>query len=702
MTVKELVVAAATVMMVSPTVAAGEYESVDPFWGSGGVELSASEGMARGWNWEKAQTGNTHPGAVMPFGWVSACAYTGGYSSGYGRFRSSSSGTPYAVHPRQRAYGISHFHQSGTGWIGQFYNYVLSIPFSDGASVSKPSRLEEEVARPGYYAATLTDYGVSFELTAAPFAACHRYKFAKGGGRLRIDISKGGIADEYVRYPKYRRIDYPSHYEAWQTARNRWQGRIRAHGRDLFFAICASSELHSSSCKDGVIDIAFAGDLAETAMGFSLVSESEAVCRAEDASRKGFDTVRQFAAKAWKDALGRVRADFSDSRIRTRFYSALYHSMIKPSDCGNGYVDFATLWDMYRTAMPLAFSFAPATGRGIALHILSTIDRYGYSPICQLMDGKMVSRDGQATALPVYTIADAFFRGVVRKVEYPRLKTAFQRELSNGANVSKMSPTHSLDLSGAYGAAAYVAEACGDLKYAKELRGCARMSAAVYDSGTGLLPEKETYYEGNHWNYSFRPHPGMDERIAFAGGPRKYEGLLDRFFCVGENFSGWDPNSDRIRRPGHFEGLNNESDMDSPFAYIWCGRLDRTVEVVDSVRRFRFGDGEGGCPGNNDSGSTSSWYVWACLGIYPLTGTPWYLLGSPLVDSAELDFAEGTLKIKVERESRHSIYPVSFIFNGHDSLEPWLAVRQLEKGGTLVFKLVDKPQRTPSPIPEWL
>ena len=91
MSMKEI--AALAVLAVGVTAfAAGEYEAVDPFWGSGGTQSPKAEGMARGWTWLKVQTGNTHPGAVRPFGWVSACAYTGGYASGYGRFGVSSGG----------------------------------------------------------------------------------------------------------------------------------------------------------------------------------------------------------------------------------------------------------------------------------------------------------------------------------------------------------------------------------------------------------------------------------------------------------------------------------------------------------------------------------------------------------------------------------------------------------------------------------
>ena len=197
-------------------------------------------------------------------------------------------------------------------------------------------------------------------------------------------------------------------------------------------------------------------------------------------------------------------------------------------------------------------------------------------------------------------------------------------------------------------------------------------------------------------------HASMAEHVALAGGKDGLLALLDKFFCVGREFPEWSPEKDRIRRVGAFEGLNNECDMEAPFAYIWCGRPDRMAEVVDMVRRCRFADGEGGLPGNNDSGGTSAWYVWSGLGIHPLSGTPYYLLGTPSVDSSEIDFAGGTLKIAVERESATSIYPDGFRFNGRNFRQPWMSVRELEKGGSLVFRLKDRPPSGTFPVPNWL
>ena len=83
---------------------------VDPFWGCGGTQAPKAEGMAYGWSWTKAQTGNTHPGALLPFGWVSVCAYTGGYPSGYGRFGVSSSGPAPEKLTRMEGFGFTHLH----------------------------------------------------------------------------------------------------------------------------------------------------------------------------------------------------------------------------------------------------------------------------------------------------------------------------------------------------------------------------------------------------------------------------------------------------------------------------------------------------------------------------------------------------------------------------------------------------------------
>ena len=678
------------------------YDLADPFWGNGAAAPLVSEGMARGWSWEKAQTGNTHPGAVRPFGWASACAYSGAYSSGYGRYNCSSDGPAPELYDRKVAWGFAHFQNSGTGWIGSFYNYFLFTPFVPGSDVTRISDLTDEKAEPGYYAATLKDYGTSFELTAAPQAICHRYRFPGGKGVIRIDTTAAGLSRAIGVRNYSERINWGDVRKDSPTA---WHGYNFVKGVNLRFDLRVKGKVVSAKNDAGVIELGIDGETAESAIGFSLISSAEAKARVEEAFGKGFDAVRAEAKSDWRAALGRVRATFGSETDARAFYGALYQSMVKPCDYGGGFVDFTTLWDTYRTEMPLMLSLAPEKARPLALFMLGMIEENGNFPIQYSMTGDLRANSGQAAALSAYVLADAFFRGALTKGDWPRLKAAFASEIAS-ATLEGRSCTFVLDFAGACSAAAEVATACGDTAFAAEMEEKGKVWRTVYDERTGLLQGKGKFYEGDNRNYSFRPHPHMAERVALAGGPKRFNALLDDFFCVGyepdpnepvqpnrrRGIADYMPEFTRERplRPGHFEGLCNESDMDAPYAYLWCGRADRLAEVLDLVRRCRFTAGEGGCPGNNDAGSLGSWYVWSCLGIYPLTGTDRYLLGSPSVESAEIDFAGGTLKIAVERESPKSIYPADCSLNGRDLRESWVRVADLETGGTLLFRLKDE------------
>ena len=456
---------------------------------------------------------------------------------------------------------------------------------------------------------------------------------------------------------------------------------------DFHFAVVAKGPLGDCTIQEGKISIPVEGRTAETFIGFSFKDVAEAQVRADEAAESGFDASRREAEAAWEYALSGVEANFTDETEEKRFYSALYHSLVKPVDCGTGFRDYSTLWDVYKTQLPLVLSTQPQVARRMMEDMMSVAERYGYFPIAWMMTDEAERDFGQAVALAVYTLSDAFFRGVLDKRDYPRLKRIFASEIGS-ANTCGKSPTYVLDLAGACRAAAFVADECGDAAFADEMKQKSRMWKDVFDPATGLLVENAKYYEGNFRNYSFRPLPDMDERVRLAGGEEKFCSLLDDFFRIGYESDAQETREPRI---GYFEGLNNESDMESPYAYYWCGRYDRAAEVIDAVRRYRFGDGAGGCPGNNDSGGTSSWYVWSCLGLYPLTGTPDCLIASPSVTSAEVRMSKGVLKIAVERESDKSIYPVQWEWNGRRLDRPVVKVRELENGGELKIRLANRP-----------
>ena len=175
-------------------------DAVDPFIGTDVTALAPPSGLAATWWWPKPQVGNTHPGAVSPFGMVSACAYSGAYPTGYGVHDLSTEGVPTALYDRLVASGFTHFQQSGTGAIRKYYNYFRVSPMVDPLDdLDTLWGLRDEAASPGYYAATLSS-GIRCELTVGPKSAVHRYTFpAHSDARLVIDFSLGGLAIEHGR-----------------------------------------------------------------------------------------------------------------------------------------------------------------------------------------------------------------------------------------------------------------------------------------------------------------------------------------------------------------------------------------------------------------------------------------------------------------------------------------------------------------------
>jgi len=93
------------------------------------------------------------------------------------------------------------------------------------------------------------------------------------------------------------------------------------------------------------------------------------------------------------------------------------------------------------------------------------------------------------------------------------------------------------------------------------------------------------------------------------------------------------------------------------------------------------GTGNGGLPGNNDSGGLTSCYIWNTLGIFPLSGQNIMIIGSPKFKTAELTLNNGN-KFKVKRYGP-GIYTERALLNGKplDNFE--FTVTDMTQGGIL-------------------
>jgi predicted alpha-1,2-mannosidase len=712
---------------------------VDPFIGTEVTELPAQTGLAATWWWPKPQIGNTHPGATFPLGMVSACAYSGGYPTGYGRYDLSLEGVPSTIHDDQLASGFTHFQQSGTGAIRKYYNYFRVTPMVEPLDVlGRTWRITDEMAEPGFYSATL-DSGVMAEITVGPKSAVHRYTFPRhSDARIVIDFSLGGLAIPYGST-----IPLRAHLKTIEPGVA--SGVVVAEGAPIAVHIeCDSPQWRQMLWYDrrlmpGGTRLDFdhirpttlrpfglmwagpsePGQTIELRIGFSLrgVEQAERNLRADCGPGPArFEARRERTQKTWRKQLKTITVDTASAERRTIFSTALYHSLIKPCFAvsespfwpadGPFAFDISTMWDIYRTQLPLLTALAPDRAVELANALLTICEEEGNFPIGYRMARGSDRFSRQGSALAHTFLADLCQLGLPG-IDWDwalvhmsdDLRRTYGEEFLLRGEAHPIS--HTLDLAFGYWCTAKVARQLGDAALAAQFDALAERWVNAFDGSSGLLKDS-TYYEGSRHNYSFRLLHDMAGRIELSGGRERFLEQLDEFFGYGA-----EPVTQPGNRPdvaellagyelGRFEGLNNEPDMDAPWAYHYAGRPDRTAEIVHDIVLQQFGTGRGGLPGNDDSGGLSSWYVWASLGLFPVAGQNLFLVNAPSFAEATISVGDNAFVIR----TRGFVEPVaggpaqyvqSAELNGVPLDRSWLRGDEFHRGGELVVTLGPVP-----------
>lgn len=704
----------------------GNSRWVDPFIGCDPARLPEPGGVASTWWCAKPPIGNTHPGATLPFGMVSVCAYSGAYVTGYGRYAVSLTGDePELLFDEHEALGIAHFQQSGTGRIRMYYNYFLTTPLGEGGleDLGKRQPLVDERASPGFYSGKFGKSDIRFEVTCTKRTALHRYHFTgEQRGRVAVDFSSGGLLIEGME-------SYPEKAKARFLDPQTCRGRVLIEGIPFFFYLTcltpvrdsgfwedgkaievedefkASKEIRGQSLSFGAwFEAETPGEPVEIRIGFSLHDKHRPGEAIDLGSTNTFEQTVLASRKKWDSVLGKIEVEGGTGEMREIFYTALYHSTIKPADFmdenpfapGEGpfFFDLSTLWDLYKTQLPLLMTLWPELGADFVTFLSEVARREGAFPISYLMDNGPERFAKQATGLCHMILTDAQMRGISGDWDEV-LRLLWRTSLSGKGRGGKFAEfarnhvveplSHTLDLAFANWCISQMAKRLGDQVIYEKCIPLSYHWRNAFDENTGLLKENSDYYEGENWNYSFRFLHDMVGRIGLAGGERRFVELLDLFFGFSQP-----QHREVVHR---FEGLNNEPDMEAPYAYLFAGRHDRTAEVVRSVMRYQFTNGRGGLPGNDDSGGLSSWYVWNAIGLFPVTGLPIMLIGSPLFDRATVKLLGGEFTVIAENQAPDHYFVQSAELNGQVLDRCYLKLSEFGAEATLKLVMGSEPSR---------
>jgi len=454
-----------------------------------------------------------------------------------------------------------------------------------------------------------------------------------------------------------------------------------------------------------------------------------------------FDRVRGDARELWNRELSKIVIE-GDRDRKINFYTAMYHACLGPvvySDVdgryrgldqeihqADGFTNHTifSLWDTYRALHPLLTIIQPArTGdmiesmlahyRESVHHILPIWSHHANDNWCMI----------GYHAVPV--IVDAWMKGIRGFDE----GAAFEAALSS-ANYDRY------DGIGAYKKYGFVPEdlsgnsASKTLEYAYDDWTISRFAAAlgrraeadefrrragsyrnIFDPDTGFMRARNSdgswkkpfdpmstsdqgYIEGNAWNYSLYVPHDVAGLINLLGGNERLVSWLDSLFVMevpGDAIAG----SEDIEKVGMIGNYvhGNEPSHHIPYLYCFAGAPWKTQERVPRIVDSMYRAAPDGLCGNDDCGQMSAWYIFSCLGFYPVCpGSNEYVFGSPCVESARIDLGGGKMfVIRTEGFSVDNPYIQSVELNGRPYMKGFLRHEDLASGGTLLFRMGPRP-----------
>ena len=430
-------------------------------------------------------------------------------------------------------------------------------------------------------------------------------------------------------------------------------------------------------------------------VGISYVSIENARKNLDaEVGTRDFDSVREAAKAKWNDALGRIRVEGGTEDDRTIFYTALYHSLLHPnivSDVNGEYPAMESgatgvaagydrytvfsLWDTYRNVHQLLTLAYPEVQTDMIRSMVAMSQEWGWLPRWELYGRETFTMEGDP-AIPV--IVDSYLKGLRDfdiKAAYEAMKCSATTEGKHNAIRPDIDPyiehgyipvglfaqdmsgdnsvSHALEYYVADNALAAFAREMGDEAFAQEMERRAAGWRNYYSKADGAMrPIGEDgnyigefdpaaganfsntigFHEGSSWNYTFFVPHDIEGLIRAMGGAKRFVSKLQWVFDNGH----YDP--------------TNEPDIAYPYLFSRVkGEEWRTQQLVKELLDANYTTTPDGLPGNDDTGTMSTWAVFSMLGIYPdCPGEPYYTITTPRFERAEIDTEHGTIVITTE------------------------------------------------------
>jgi len=425
---------------------------------------------------------------------------------------------------------------------------------------------------------------------------------------------------------------------------------------------------------------------------------------------------------------------FSDVDGRCRFQDLGKYGKVvdavRPAQKGEIYTTLST-WDTFRAAHPLYTLLTPHYAGEFAESMVAYWRALGKMPKWQMFGGENYCMIGPHS---ITIVADALMKGLMRtdaKTVERAVEDSLRKYNRRGTEKDVYSKLGYIpcDRSGGtvsstleWGvvdyAAAKVAELAGDAKTAKEHYRTSQFYRNLYDKPTGMMRARFTdgswrtpfdpykqkpteedrklgipndYTEGGAMQYAWHVLHDPAGLAALHGGPAGFAKSLEKLFTDNTQVGADVATGECSGTIGQF-ALGNEHDQHVPYLWQYANRPDKTAEIVRELCDRYFNDTAEGICGNDDCGQISAWYVFACLGFYPVNPVGGdFVLGAPQMARTTFNLENGSkFTVIAKNLSKENKYVKRMTLNGKPFTDYILKYADFMKGGEFVFEMGSK------------
>lgn len=589
-----------------------------------------------------ADFGQLSPAAVAPYGMVQLGPDTS---------PANHAGYDYAA---TQLTGFSHTRGVGVGCGGAGGDVGVSLNYA-GAPSPAPVDKRREKAHAGYYSVAY-GAGILAQMTATRGAGVIRFTLpktgritvtvafdqgystrrgaqwqARGDGDLRARFSAGTVCDVGTYHlNSATRLSHNG-----RPVRTGWQGDATKAAR---------LSLHVRS-----------GDVIELRTGLSSVDAAAAASvRESELGDRPFTTIAAQTLAAWNRELSRITIEGTPKQ-QALFYTSLFRVMQTPvaitdpdgrfrgsdgvvatlSPGEQHYTSWA-LWDNYRTQMPLLALADPSRAGQIARSLVRLYQTGKTRWATQTEPFPTVRTEHAGIVL-----LDFRRKGIV---DFDA-RAALDGMIAESATLARKTPDEQIEAAYDDWAVAELASDLGETAIAQQFRARAlsyrpMWLATFRDLGDDAdIVKARGLYQGTLAQYRWAPVFDLPWLAATLG--QRFRPELDRFFA------------------DNLFNMTNQPDIHVPYLFAWAGDTAATERIVrryihEAVPHRYVNSGvrpepwigrsfalapQGFADGmDDDAGTMTAWYIWAALGLYPITpGEPRYIRTTPMADGVRIN-----------------------------------------------------------------